>query len=126
MGEVHFKQKGRDDQAEPEDCSQSSYTYKAAELFGVNVDELMNLRPLEDKWKSFGWETIYEKDGNNIKNIIDDFNELEKISDKPKCIISNTLKNNGVPSWEKEHIHHIAGKKLFDGLVEGRKLLKNE
>jgi transketolase len=89
-----------------------------------DVDEIMNLKPLDDKWRSFGWETIYEKDGNNITKLINDFNELEKISGKPKCIIANTLKNNGVPIWEKEHIHHVSGKKLFDGLEEGRKLLK--
>ena len=89
-----------------------------------DVDEIMNLKPLDDKWRSFGWETIYEKDGNNITKLINDFNELEKISGKPKCIIANTLKNNGIPSWEKEHIHHISGKKLSDGLEEGRKLLK--
>ena len=89
-----------------------------------DVDDIMNLKPLEDKWKSFGWETIFEKDGNNIKNMIDNFQKLENMSGRPKCIIANTLKNNGVPSWEKEHIHHVAGQKLFDGLEEGRHLLK--
>ncbi len=89
-----------------------------------DVDDIMNLKPLEDKWKSFGWETIFEKDGNNIKNMIDNFQKLENMSGRPKCIIANTLKNNGIPSWEKEHIHHVAGQKLFDGLEEGRHLLK--
>jgi len=91
-----------------------------------DVDKIMNLQPFEKKWKSFGWETIYEKNGNNIINLIDDLNKLEKVSNKPKCIIANTIKNNGVPSWEIDHIHHISGKKLFDGIQEGRKLLKNE
>ena len=89
-----------------------------------NVDDIMNLEPLEDKWKSFGWETIYEKDGNNVTNMINNFKKLEKISGKPKCIIANTIKNNGIPSWEKEHNHLVSGKKLSNGLEEGRKLLK--
>merc|ERR1712142_851499 len=38
MGEIKFKQKGRDDQAEPDDMS---FPTKVAELFGVNADELM-------------------------------------------------------------------------------------
>jgi myosin heavy chain 6/7 len=38
MGEVHFKQKGRDDQAEPDELE---YPKKVAELFGVNCDEFM-------------------------------------------------------------------------------------
>jgi len=37
-GEVHFKQKGRDDQAEPDDMT---YPKKVADLCGVNADELM-------------------------------------------------------------------------------------
>ena len=97
--------------------------YNKIQSYGF-TKEVLDLEPLKDKWRSFGWETIYEKDGNNITKLINDFNELEKISGKPKCIIANTLKNNGVPIWEKEHIHHVSGKKLFDGLEEGRKLLK--
>jgi transketolase len=92
-----------------------------------NVDDIMNLQPLKDKLQSFGWETIFEEEGNNVEKLIDDLQKLEKISNKPKCIIANTIKNLGVPSWEKEKIHHVAGKKLFDGIEEGRKLLeKNE
>ena len=91
-----------------------------------DVDEIMNLKPLEEKWKSFGWETIFENDGNNIENMINNFKKLKTVTGKPKCIIASTLKNKGVPMWEKEHIHHVAGDKLFEGLEEGRKILKNE
>jgi len=38
MGEIKFKQKGRDDQAEPDDMG---YPNKVAELMGVNADEMM-------------------------------------------------------------------------------------
>jgi len=38
FGEVHFKQKGRDDQAEPDEMA---YPNKVGELFGVNADEMM-------------------------------------------------------------------------------------
>ncbi len=38
MGEIHFKQKGRDDQSEPDDLT---YPKKVAELFGVGCDEMM-------------------------------------------------------------------------------------
>merc|ERR1712214_20919 len=37
-GEVKFKQKGRDDQAEPDDLS---FPQKIAELFGVNCDQML-------------------------------------------------------------------------------------
>jgi len=38
MGEIKFKQKGRDDQAEPDDMN---FPNKVAELMGVNPDEMM-------------------------------------------------------------------------------------
>jgi myosin heavy subunit len=38
MGEIKFKQKGRDDQAEPDDMT---YPNKVAELMGCNADEMM-------------------------------------------------------------------------------------
>merc|ERR1719422_1998090 len=41
MGEVCFKQKGRDDQAEPDDLSSDGWASKAAYLLGVNLDEFM-------------------------------------------------------------------------------------
>merc|ERR1712061_22512 len=41
MGEVCFKQKGRDDQAEPDDLSSDGWAAKAAFLLGVNLDEFM-------------------------------------------------------------------------------------
>jgi myosin heavy subunit len=37
-GEIKFKQKGRDDQAEPDDMT---FPNKVAELMGVNADEMM-------------------------------------------------------------------------------------
>merc|ERR1712061_150333 len=40
MGEVCFKQKGRDDQAEPDDLSSDGWAAKAAFLLGVNMGEL--------------------------------------------------------------------------------------
>ena len=41
MGEICFKQKGRDDQAEPDDLSSDGWASKAAYLLGVNLDEFM-------------------------------------------------------------------------------------
>merc|ERR1711981_706232 len=41
MGEIMFKQKGRDDQAEPDDTSADGFPAKTANLLGVNLDEMM-------------------------------------------------------------------------------------
>jgi len=90
-----------------------------------NVDDLMNLQPLEQKFVSFGWNVINEKNGNDVLQLIEDVKKLEKTSDKPKCIIANTIKGHGVPTWEKKHAHHLAGKELNEGIQEGRKILEN-
>jgi len=89
-----------------------------------DVDKMMNLQPFDSKWKSFGWEVIYENKGNDANKLIHDLRQLETISGKPKCIIADTVKNFGVPSWEKAHLHQVAGKDLCDGIKEGRELLK--
>lgn len=89
-----------------------------------DVDKIMNLRPFDEKWRSFGWETIYEKNGNDVHKLLSDLQHLETVSGKPKCIVADTIKNFGVPSWEKGHLHQVAGKELFAGIEEGRKLLK--
>ena len=91
-----------------------------------DVDEIMNLKPLKEKLDSFGWNTIYEDNGNDIMKIINDVKKLDEIKGKPKCIIADTIKNKGVPTWEQEHLHHTAGEKLFEGIKEGREILENE
>lgn len=91
-----------------------------------DVDDIMSLQPLEDRLTSFGWNVINEKNGNDILKIIHDVRKLEKIKGKPKCIIANTIKNNGVPTWVEQHIHHVAGDKLDEGIKEGRKILEND
>ena len=79
------------------------------------------LDPLKEKMQSFKWDCL-EINGNSTDEIDVALKSL-KPNGKPKCIIANTQKNKGVPSWEKEHIHHVAGEKLFDGVKEGRKIL---
>lgn len=88
-----------------------------------DVDELMNLQPFDERWKSFGWETTYVDKGNDvgiITNALRDFRE----AGKPKCLIANTLKNFGVPSWGVKHLHQAAGETLSKGVKEGRDLLR--
>lgn len=62
---------------------------------------------MEDKWKSFGWDTV-SIDGNNISEII---NELKKsrirsTSKKPLVIIANTTKGKGVSFMEGDSKWH--------------------
>ncbi len=63
--------------------------------------EVMDIEPIRDKFKSFGWYTI-EIDGHNFNEIITAFEEVELVKEKPKVIIANTIKCKGVPSMENK------------------------
>ena len=61
------------------------------------TNEVLNLEPLIDKFKSFGWDCI-EIDGHSIEGL---FRSMEDGSrNKPKVIIARTIKGKGVSEME--------------------------
>lgn len=88
------------------------------------VDEVMSIYPLEDKFKSFGFEVI-NIDGHNIKEIINAFDKAKEVKGKPTVIIAKTIKGKGVsfmenkPEWHgkatNEEEYKIAIKELENG-----------
>jgi transketolase len=66
------------------------------------TNETLNLEPFADKWKSFGWD-VFDIDGHNLSEISD---ALNRNSEKPKCIIANTIKGNGVDFMENNILWH--------------------
>ena len=69
------------------------------------VDQVMNIYPLEEKFKSFGFEVI-NVDGHNIKELINVFEQAKKIKGKPTAIIANTIKGKGVSFMENQADWH--------------------
>ena len=63
------------------------------------TEEIMNLEPLIDKWKAFGWHTI-EIDGHNIKEILSAYATAKEVRLKPTIIIAHTIKGKGVSFME--------------------------
>ena len=61
--------------------------------------EIMNTEPLDDKYKSFGWNVI-RIDGNNIKSILDAVNGFKKEKNKPTVILADTVAGQGVSLLE--------------------------
>lgn len=76
---------------------------------GLQIDgtnkEVMNIDPVTEKWKAFGWHVI-EINGHEIKEIIDALNEAEKIKGKPTIIIAHTVKGKGVSFMENKVEYH--------------------
>ena len=66
-----------------------------------NIKEVMNSYPIDEKFKSFGFEVI-NIDGHNIKQIEDAFEKARNVKEKPTCIIAKTIKGKGVSFMENE------------------------
>jgi len=65
------------------------------------VREVMDIDPLADKYRSFGWEVI-EIDGHNIEEILEALDKAEGIKGKPTVIIAHTIKGKGVDFMEDQ------------------------
>jgi transketolase len=76
---------------------------------GIQIDgwnkDVMNLEPLNEKWKSFNWEVI-EANGNDIAQVIEAFEKARKIRGKPAVIIAHTVKGEGVSFMENNPDFH--------------------
>lgn len=66
---------------------------------------VMNLEPLADKYKSFGFE-IFEVDGHNIKAVLDVFDKTKYVKGKPSMIVAHTKMGKGVSFMEDDYRWH--------------------
>ena len=69
------------------------------------VKETMQIEPLEDKWRAFGWHVI-RIDGHDFKQILNALNKAEKVKGKPTIIIADTIKGKGVSFMENNPKFH--------------------
>jgi transketolase len=69
------------------------------------VKEIMNIEPIADKWRSFGWHVL-EVDGHSIEALLDALDTAEKIKGKPSIIICATVKGKGVSFFENKLKYH--------------------
>ena len=83
---------------------------------GQNTN-IMDLKDLKSKFKSFGCST-YEIDGHNLKKI---FKSLKtKVKNKPKVIIANTIKGKGIELFENDNNwhHSIITKEIYKNIIK--------
>ena len=65
------------------------------------IDEVMSSKPIDDKFRSFGFEII-KIDGHDIKEIKSAFEVAKNVKEKPVCIIAKTIKGKGVKYMENK------------------------
>lgn len=63
------------------------------------IEKTMGLEPLNDKFKSFGWDVI-EIDGHDYSQIVQALNENTNVN--PKVVIAHTIKGKGVSFMENK------------------------
>lgn len=68
-------------------------------------DEIVNVEPLADKWRSFGWE-VREVDGHDFGELIPALRETPFRRCKPSVLIAHTIKGKGVSFMENKIIWH--------------------
>ncbi|MBN1504456.1 MAG: transketolase [Candidatus Eisenbacteria bacterium] len=63
------------------------------------VQEVMNVEPLAEKYRSFNWNVI-EIDGHDMGQILDAYEKARNFKGKPTVIIAHTVKGKGVDFME--------------------------
>ena len=69
------------------------------------TSEVMELEPLADKWRAFGWNTL-DIDGHDISQVLDAIAEAKKTHGQPTVIIARTIKGKGVSFMENNPDFH--------------------
>jgi transketolase len=78
--------------------------YNRIQLDGF-VKDIMEVAPLAEKWRAFGWHTI-EIDGHDFPAIQKAFAEAEATKGKPTCVVAHTVKGKGVSFMENNPKFH--------------------
>lgn len=78
--------------------------YNKIQSFGT-VKEVLDLDPLADKWRSFGW-AVREIDGHDFEQIEGALLDVPFEPKRPSCIIAHTIKGKGVSFMEGQLAWH--------------------
>lgn len=70
------------------------------------VNEIINLEPLADKIRKFGWHVLELHNGNNMRQIADTMQLSHHLKDKPIAIIAHTIKGCGISYMENNGEWH--------------------
>jgi transketolase len=83
-----------------------------------HVAEVMNIEPLADKFRAFGWE-VRECNGHSVAEVIDALDALPYSSNKPNCLIAHTVKGKGASFAEDTYLWHqnVVNQEIYDKAI---------
>lgn len=106
---------GECDEGQVWEAAMSAHHYRLANVTAIvdnngyqqtgAITEVMDPRPLADKWKAFGWSTR-EIDGHNFDEVLPALREARAAKDGPTAIIAHTKKGHGVSFVEADFHYH--------------------
>lgn len=75
---------------------------------GIQADGAMvvNVEPVADKWRAFGWEAI-EINGNAVDELLAAMRWARRSGGKPKAVVMRTVPGRGVPALERREKSHF-------------------
>ncbi len=74
------------------------------QAFG-KTEEVLKLEPLKEKWEAFGW-AVSEVDGHKFEGLLEAFEKVSFIKEKPHIIICRTVKGKGISFAENKMEWH--------------------
>jgi transketolase len=69
------------------------------------VKEVLDLEPLAQKWKAFGW-AVREIDGHDVAEIRGALSDIPLDPTRPTCLVAHTVKGKGVSFMENDLLWH--------------------
>jgi len=78
--------------------------YNKLQAFG-RTNEVLNLEPLAEKWRAFGW-IAHEIDGHNFNELLETLGGIPNVEDKPHIVICHTIKGKGISFAENKMEWH--------------------
>ncbi|WP_459129300.1 transketolase [Guggenheimella bovis] len=85
------------------------------------TEDVMKLEPFKDKWEAFGFQT-FVVNGHRFKDMKEAIEKAKATTDRPTCIILDTVKGNGVDfaagdyKWHYGAINEELAKKAHESL----------
>ena len=67
-----------------------------------NVTDVMNPKPIDEKFKAFGWNVIVLENGNDLESVIAACEEAKTVKGKPTVVVAHTVKGKGVSFMENK------------------------
>lgn len=100
------------------EAAMSAAQHKARNLIAIidrngyqldgNLEDVMNVEPLDEKWRAFGWE-VHVGDGHDVAAMTELLRRVRADDQRqvPCCIIARTVKGKGVSYMETEPGWHL-------------------